>query len=164
MRLISILLPIACAAVLGCAADRRPLDLFRDVEETLDASQNLAIVLHDQVGDAYQLVSATYLLDGRRIYHRSSTRGWTDLPERSRVYRGYSMPGPHTLTLLLEYMPNDYGVFTYARGYRFKVTSQQDFTAPADRPSAVHVVIRDLGGPTARLADRPDVLYYVTSK
>jgi hypothetical protein len=79
-----------------------------------------------------------------------------------RVFRSRVDPGSHELIVMLEYQPNDLGVFTYARGYKVKVTSGTDFVAQADARTAVHAVITERAGWRAQLDRRPEVEYFVT--
>ena len=157
MKLFGILLSLA-----GCAGPSNELDLERDTKGPLDPGQNFVVVLHDQLGNGYELASATYHLDGRRIFHRANERGWSDLPDEVRVYRGYIHAGSHTLTMLLEYQPNDLGIFTYARGYKLRIKSGTDFETHPDEPTAVHAVITEQGGLSAHVDQRPEIRYYVT--
>jgi hypothetical protein len=160
MRIVSFVL---LSSALGCASARHNPELTSGIEKTLDSSQNLVIVLHNEIGRSYELVSATYLLDGKRVFHKASTAGWTELPEELRIYRGYSTPGRHSLIVQLEYRPNDYGIFTYARGYHIKVTSGQEFVTHERKPTAVHAVVTESAGLTASVEERPQVWYYVTT-
>jgi hypothetical protein len=158
MKLISTLLLIA-----GCAGSQE-IDFARDTLGPFDPDENLVVVLHDQVGSGYKLASATYLLDGKQIFHRSSSKGWSDLPDDVRVFKAYASPGWHQLLVLLEYQPNDLGIFTYARGYRLKIRSGTNFTARSHEPTAVHAVISAKGSLTTRLEDRPVVAYHVVQR
>ncbi|MCA9602180.1 MAG: dihydrolipoamide acetyltransferase, partial [Myxococcales bacterium] len=69
------------------------------------------------------------------------------------------VPGEHTLTVNLEYQGYGHGVFTYLKGYRFKVKSSHTFTVPEGRSGTIRVVGYEKGGPTAPLEERPAVRY-----
>jgi hypothetical protein len=75
------------------------------------------------------------------------------------VYNGSIVPGEHTLTVNLEYRGHGYGVFSYLKGYRFKVRSNYTFAVPEGRVSTVHVVGYEKGGPSTPLEERPAVRY-----
>jgi hypothetical protein len=138
------LFALASAVGTGCAAKTpNEAELLR--LPGLSAAHNLKIMLHNDVGDRYKLIKATYILDGQSIFEKTSTGGWTELPEYDRIYQGYVRPGPHALTVLLEYEPNDLGIFTYARGYKLKVRSNTEFDAKEKDQVAVHAVVRESG-------------------
>jgi hypothetical protein len=75
------------------------------------------------------------------------------------VYNGSIVPGEHTLTVNLEYRGHGYGIFSYLKGYRFKVRSSSSFSAPEGKAVNVRVVAYEKGGPTAPLEERPAVRY-----
>ncbi|MCA9583231.1 MAG: dihydrolipoamide acetyltransferase, partial [Myxococcales bacterium] len=79
--------------------------------------------------------------------------------EQFDVYNGSIVPGEHTLTVNLEYRGHGHGVFTYLKGYRFKVRSNYSFNAPEGRSVTVKVVGYEKGGPTAPLEERPAIRY-----
>jgi hypothetical protein len=74
------------------------------------------------------------------------------------VYNGSIVPGDHNITVNLEYRGNGYGIFSYLKGYRFRVRSSYTFNAPegrGDDPRGRY----EKGGPTAPLEERPAVRY-----
>jgi hypothetical protein len=132
----------------GCAS--QALDLS-PASGPFDPDKNVQVVLHDRVGDGFELVSATYLLDGKQIFFRGNSKGWGELPEDVRIFKTYATPGWHQLVVLLEYQPNDLGIFTYARGYRLKIESGTNFRARSHEPTAIHAVVKAQGGLTSRV-------------
>ena len=68
-------------------------------------------------------------------------------------------PGEHTLTVNLEYRGHGYGIFSYLKGYRFRVRSNYSFTAPEGKAITIRVVGYEKGGPTAPLEERPAIRY-----
>jgi hypothetical protein len=120
-----------------------------------------AIIVHEnRMSSSYKLVKAVYALDGAPIFNRADEEG-DSLSEREefQVYNGSIVPGEHTLTVNLEYRGHGYGIFSYLKGYRFKVRSNYNFTAPEGRAVTVRVVAYEKGGPTAPLEDRPAIRY-----
>ena len=111
------------------------------------------------MSSSYKLVKAVYTLDGAPILNKADEEG--DLGERQEfnVYDGSIVPGEHTLTVNLVYRGHGYGIFSYLRGYRFKVQSNYSFTAPEGRSVTIRVVGYEKGGPTAPLEERPAVRY-----
>lgn len=119
-----------------------------------------SIISHEnRMSNSFRLVRAVYALDGAPIYNKADEEG--DLGDREEfdVYNGSIVPGEHTLTVNLEYRGDGRGVFTYLKGYRFKVRSSHTFTAPEGKSVSIRVVGFERGGPTAPLEERPAVRF-----
>jgi hypothetical protein len=119
-----------------------------------------AVILHEnRMSSSYRLVKAVYALDGAPIFNRADEEGGLSEREEFNVYDGSIVPGEHTLTVNLEYRGHGYGIFSYLKGYRFKVRSNYSFTAPEGRSVTIRVVGYEKGGPTAPLEERPAIRY-----
>lgn len=119
-----------------------------------------AIIIHEnKMSASYQLVKVVYALDGAPIFNRADEEGGLAERDEFQVYNGSIVPGEHTLTVNLEYRGHGYGIFSYLKGYRFKVRSNYSFTAPEGRAITVRVVGYEKGGPTAPLEERPAIRY-----
>lgn len=119
-----------------------------------------AVIVHEnRMSSSYRLVKAVYALDGSPIFNRADEEGSLAESDQFEVFNGSIVPGEHTLTVNLEYRGHGYGIFTYLKGYRFKVRSNYAFTAPEGRLVNVRVVGYESGGPTAPLEERPAVRY-----
>lgn len=119
-----------------------------------------AVIVHEnRMSSSYKLIKAVYALDGAPIFNKADEEG--ELGERDTfdVYNGSIVPGEHTLTVNLEYRGHGYGIFSYLKGYRFKVRSNYSFTAPEGRTVQIRVVGYEKGGPTSPLEDRPAIRY-----
>jgi hypothetical protein len=55
------------------------------------------------------------------------------------------------------------GVFSYAEGYKFKLQSNQTFTAEGGKITTVKVVGYEKGGITAEMKDKPAIRYDISS-
>jgi hypothetical protein len=133
--------------------------LAETVLQGVVAGAQARIVHENKMGNSYKLVKIVYALDGAPILNKADEEG--DLGEREQfdVYNGSIVPGEHTLTVQLEYRGHGYGIFSYLRGYRFKVSSSHTFTAAEGKLTGLRVVGYEKGGPTAPLEDRPAVRY-----
>jgi len=119
-----------------------------------------AIIIHEnRMSSSYRLVKAVYALDGAPIFNKADEEGSLSEREEFQVYNGSIVPGEHTLTVNLEYRGHGYGIFSYLKGYRFKVRSNYSFTAPEGRAVTLRVVGFEKGGPTAPLEERPAVRF-----
>ena len=133
--------------------------LAETVLQGVVAGSQTIIVHENKMSGSYKLVKAVYALDGAPILNRADEEG--GLSERAEfdVYNGSIVPGEHTLTVNLEYRGHGYGIFSYLKGYRFKVRSSYSFSAPEGKAVNLRVVAYEKGGPTAPLEERPAIQY-----
>ena len=133
--------------------------LAETVLQGVVAGSQTVIVHQNKMSGSYKLVKAIYSLDGAPILNRADEDGgMSELPE-FEVYNGSIVPGEHTLTVNLEYRGHGYGIFSYLKGYRFKVRSSYSFTAPEGKALILRAVAYEKGGPTAPLEERPAIRY-----
>lgn len=119
-----------------------------------------ARILHEnKMGNSYRLVKVVYALDGAPIFNKADEEGALGDQSEFDIYNGSIVPGEHTLTVKLEYRGHGYGIFSYLKGYRFKVSSSHTFTAPEGKALTLSVVGYEKGGPTAPLEERPAVRF-----
>lgn len=123
------------------------------------AGAQATLVHENRMSSSYKLVKAVYALDGAPIFNKADENGELGDRETFDIYNGAIVPGEHTLTVNLEYRGHGYGIFSYLQGYRFKVRSNYNFTAPEGRGVTIRVVGYEKGGPTAPLEDRPAIRY-----
>ncbi len=133
--------------------------LAETVLQGVVAGGQARITHENKMGNSYKLVKVLYALDGAPIFNKADEEGSLGDATEFDVYNGSIVPGEHTLTVKLEYRGNGYGIFSYLKGYRFKVSSSHTFTAPEGKASELRVVGFEQGGPTAPLEDRPAIRY-----
>lgn len=119
-----------------------------------------AVIIHEnRMSEGFKLVRVVYALDGAPIFNKADEEGSLGEQKEFEVYNGSIIPGEHTLTINLEYRGHGYGVFSYLKGYRFKLRSTYTFSVPEGRVATVVVVGYEKGGPTTPLEERPAVRY-----
>jgi hypothetical protein len=133
--------------------------LAETVLQGVVAGSQARIVHENKMGNSYRLVSIVYALDGAPIFNKADEEGSLGEQDEFDVYNGSIVPGEHTLTVKLEYRGHGYGIFSYLKGYRFKVSSSHTFTAPEGKALTLNVVGYEKGGPTAPLEERPAVRF-----
>jgi hypothetical protein len=123
---------------------------------TLGASR--AVIHHkNEMGSSYRLIKAVYALDGVQIFAKADDTGrLAEMPEFD-IYNGAIQPGSHTLTVMLVYQGNGFGVFSYLKGYKMTVHSSHTFVAGEAKATAINVVGYEKGNLTTNLQDRPAV-------
>jgi hypothetical protein len=133
--------------------------LAETVLQGVVAGAQARIVHENKMGNSYKLVKVVYALDGAPILNKADEEGELGEQEQFDVYNGSIVPGDHTLSVELEYRGHGYGIFSYLKGYRFKVTSSHTFTAGEGKITTLEIVGYEKGGPTAPLEERPAVRY-----
>jgi hypothetical protein len=118
------------------------------VEAPRSARANLRF--RNDVGDKFTLVDVRFVMDGEALptVLRGVERG-----KSAVVFAGVARPGRHIVTAHLTYQGRSRGIFTYPRGYTFKVTSDQVLTMPSDRAVTFTIVgseVRGLKAPIDR--------------
>jgi hypothetical protein len=133
--------------------------LAETVLQGVVAGAQAHVVHENKMGNSYKLVKIVYALDGAPILNKSDEEGELGEREEFDIYNGSIVPGEHTLSVQLEYRGHGYGIFSYLKGYRFKVSSSHTFTAAEGKATTLRVVGYEKGGPTAPLEERPAVRY-----
>ncbi len=124
-------------------------------------AESRAILRHrNEMGSFFELEEAMYFLDGKKIYYQDN-RG--DMLEKRRdfeIYNGSITQGNHTLSVELKYRGSS-NVFTYLKGYEFKLKSSYTFYAAKGRVTEVAVIGFERGGVGTDLEDKPYIRYEV---
>jgi len=123
------------------------------------AGAKAIISFRNEMGGSFWLTKATILLDGGPIFNKTDEGG--NLAERDviELFDGPVMPGDHTLSVVLQYRGHGYGIFSYLKGYSFKVRSSRTFTVGEGKAIKIEVVGYEKGGVTTALEERPAVRY-----
>ena len=120
------------------------------------ASTGFATVsFRNDVGKKLRLVAAQFTIDGETL----PTVLTSAEPGSSHVIASGPMkPGPHVVSARLTYQ-GDRGVFSYMKGYKLSVRSDQTLTAPANRPVSFTVVGSENKGMTVPFEKRVVVTF-----
>lgn len=124
-----------------------------------------AVIVHrNEMGSSFTLEQVSYALDGAPLFNKTDPDGGLDEQEEIELFNGSIVPGNHNLSVYLLYRGNGYGVFSYLKGYTFKIKSSHAFTAEEGKVTTVKIVAYEKGGFTTDLKDRPQVRYDVEVK
>jgi len=123
------------------------------------AGAKAVISFRNEMGGSFWLTKATFLLDGGPILNKTDEGG--NLAERDviELFDGPVTPGDHTLSVVLQYRGHGYGIFSYLKGYSFKVRSSRTFTVGEGKAIKIEVIGYEKGGVTTALEERPAVRY-----
>ena len=116
----------------------------------------------NKMGGSFRLIKLVYALDGTQIFSRTdeSSDNLNDLKDLD-ILSGPIAPGNHTISVLVVYRGNGYGVFDYLKKYRFTVRTSHTFTVTEGKQTQVTVVGYEKGGITTPLEKRPAVDFKV---
>lgn len=116
----------------------------------------------NKMGGSFQMSRLIYALDGQQIFARidEDSSKLNDL-KSIEIFSGPIAPGNHTISVLVEYHGNGYGVFAYLKQYKFTVRSSHTFTAVEGKETQINVEGFEKGGITTQLRDRPAVEFRV---
>jgi len=128
------------------------------------AGAKAKIVHRNEMGSGFVLESVSYALDGAPIFTKTDTEGDLNDVSEIELFNGSIVPGNHNLSVNMVYRGSGYGVFSYVKGYSFKIRSSYAFTAEEGKMTAVKIVGYEKGGITTDLKDRPAVRYDVEVK
>jgi hypothetical protein len=121
------------------------------------AGSRSEISLHNEMSSAFRLTRALVVLDGAVQYNRTDDTGALADQKDIPVFSGSVPPGDHTVSVLLNFQGNGYGVFTYLRGYKFEVKSSHSFTAVEGKTLSLVATALEKGGVTTPLEQRPGI-------
>jgi hypothetical protein len=112
------------------------------------------------MGGAFRLEQVVYYLDDNKIYFQDNRDGVLNDKEEFAIYDGNVVPGNHMISVEMVYRGSG-SIFTYLKGYLFKIKSNYTFFASKGRIHKISVVGYEKGGITTDLEERPSVRYDV---
>lgn len=124
------------------------------------AGSRAEIQYHNEMSSAFALRRALFVLDGQIQYNRSDETGALADQKEIPIFSGSVPPGDHTISVLLNFQGNGYGVFTYLRGYKFEVKSSHAFTAVEGKTLQITATSLEKGGVTTPLEQRPAIEWH----
>lgn len=119
------------------------------------------LVHRNEMSGLFRLQEAHYFLDGAPLKQMADVDGNLSNAQEVELFTGQIVPGNHQISVNLVYSGNGYGIFTYLRGYRFKIRSSYTFSAEEGKFTELKVVGFESGGITTDLKDRPTIRYDV---
>jgi hypothetical protein len=97
----------------------------------------------NDAGDTFKLAEARFEMDGAELptVLTTAARG-----QRQLVFSGELPPGRHVVASHVTYHGADRAVFSYMKGYTFKVQSDDAFVTHADHPVTFTIVCKEKTG------------------
>jgi hypothetical protein len=123
------------------------------------AGSRSELQFQNDMSSAFKLVRALFVLDGAVQYNKSDDTGALAEQKEVPIFSGSIPPGDHSVQTLLEFQGSGYGVFSYLKGYHFKVQSTHSFTAVEGKTITLQIIAYEKGGVTTPLEERPAVRF-----
>lgn len=123
------------------------------------AGSEARLVHRNEMGSSFSLEKVAYSLDGTPIFTKVDQDGDLDRQTEMEVFNGPIVPGNHTVSVIMVYRGNGFGVFSYLRGYVFTLRSSHTFRVDEGKRIQVRAVGYEKGGVTTNLKDRPDIRF-----
>ncbi|MCP4503008.1 MAG: hypothetical protein GY822_23980 [Deltaproteobacteria bacterium] len=135
--------------------------LTEEVTGGLGIGSGLVIVhYNDMSAGFFQLVEAHYFLDGKPLWQEVDDSGELLTEKREQiVLEGPMVEGSHTLTVNLVYRGNGNGLFSYLKGYTWRLKDSYTFTVEAGKQVFIQVHGFEQGNFTTELKDRPAIRF-----
>lgn len=98
-------------------------------------------LVHDnRIGSSFYILSASYSIDGRPIFSRSDQNGSLNKKKIFKVFHESISPGAHRVTVDMRIRGNGFGLFSYLKGYKFRIRSSYGFQAQEGKVFEIRVV------------------------
>ena len=133
--------------------------LKENLLSTSIAGAEARLMHRNEMGSSFNLEKVIYSLDGTPIYSKVDDDGDLDDAKKLQIFDGPIVPGNHTLSVVMVYRGNGFGIFSYLRGYVFTLRNSHTFHAEEGKRIQVSVVGYEKGGMTTDLKDRPDIRF-----
>ena len=119
------------------------------------------INFRNDLSSAFRLTGALFVLDGAVQYNKQDEADDSPLANQKDIpiFIGSIPPGDHTVQIVLQLRGNGYGVFSYLKGYKFKVPSSHSFTITEGKTLKLDVIAWEKGDVTTDLTERPAIRF-----
>lgn len=113
----------------------------------------------NNMGPSYVLEKVVYSYDGVPLQSLIDVDGDLNDKEEIELSTGPLAPGSHTLSVMMVYRGNGFGVFSYLKGYVYTLRSSHTFHAEEGKIVTVRTIAYEKGTITTDHRDRPDIRF-----
>jgi hypothetical protein len=113
----------------------------------------------NNMGASYVLEKVVYSYDGVPLQSLIDVDGDLNDKEEIELSTGPLAPGSHTLSVMMVYRGNGFGVFSYLKGYVYTLRSSHTFHAEEGKIVTVRTIAYEKGTMTTDHRDRPDIRF-----
>ncbi len=133
------------------------LQLLRElVSSSATVGARVAVWHVNELGGGYSMESAQYFLNGKNIFSKVDSTGALDDTTELKVHEQALPAGNHDLQVNLTLRGAGYRIFSYLKGYEFRVTSSYEFKVEDGRLTVLRAVAQSKGAFTSYV-DRPRI-------
>ena len=133
--------------------------LKESILSTSIAGAEAQLIHRNEMGSSFNLEKIIYSLDGSPIKTKIDQNGDLADQRELQIFDGPIVPGNHTVSVVMIYRGNGFGIFSYLRGYVFTLRSSHTFVAEEGKRVRVKVIGYEKGGMTTDLRDKPDIRF-----
>ena len=133
--------------------------LKESILSTSIAGAEAQLIHRNEMGSSFNLEKIIYSLDGSPIKTKIDQNGDLADQKELQIFDGPIVPGNHTVSVVMIYRGNGFGIFSYLRGYVFTLRSSHTFVAEEGKRVRVKVIGYEKGGMTTDLRDKPDIRF-----
>jgi len=123
------------------------------------AASELVIIQDNRMGGSFRLLAYRYLLDGKQLEAKTDLSGKDSEKGTRSIYAGPALDGVHILTVEYVFRGHGFGVFSYLRGYRYRIRSSYRFKVTVGSGSTIRVIPFERGSAFTPLKQRLSVKY-----
>lgn len=124
-----------------------------------DGGARAEIEFVNDLGGAWRIVEAVFILDGAVQYKRTDQTGSLSDQKTIPIFAGNVPAGPHTLQVMLKLRGHGFGVFSYLQGIEATVRNDHSFTLTDGKVIRLTATAWEQGGPTTPVEQQPSVRF-----
>jgi len=126
------------------------------------AGAELSVIMDNRMGSSFRLIAYRFVLDTKQVDAKTDLTGKASERGVTKIYAGPSMDGVHILVVELVYRGHGFGVFSYLRGYRYRIRSSFRFKIVPGTGTTIRVVPFERGSAFTPLKQRLAIRYEKT--
>ncbi len=109
----------------------------------VDAPARATLRFKNEAGNNYKLVEARFVMDGAELPTVITNAG---RGEAQQIFTGSLPAGRHVVASRLTYQGADHAIFSYMKGYTFRVQSDDEFVARSKNAVSMTIVCKEKTG------------------
>lgn len=107
----------------------------------------------------FRVKSIIYHLDGTPLFAQADVEGALSKQQKINLYDKIIIPGNHMISALIKIEVKGFGLFSYAKGYRFQIKTSHSFYIEEGKITTINVTLYEKGGFFSDLTKKPDVVF-----
>jgi|GEM_PF-2429397 len=121
------------------------------------APATVLLVFHNEMGSAFGIKTVSWTVDKGEEQQMPDAAARANKDGDVVLLSGALPPGDHLVDITLLYKGTGYGVFSYLKGYQFRLTTKHLFQTAPGKEAVIRVVGFEKGNLTTEIKDRPAI-------